>query len=1005
MSSCPSVAELETFLRSDPAGGSDLLRQHVEACETCAAQVEEISRNLSIERELEGLRSGEPSLLESPGLPERVGPYRVLRELGRGGVGVVFLGEQDQPHREVAIKVLHPFSLTARTRARFQVEIEALGRLEHPSIASIFEAGEAETQGGRIPYFAMEFVRGATLDVALAGQGLSLDSRLRLFLQIADAVRHAHRNGLLHRDLKPKNVIVDDTTTRAKVIDFGLARRMDPDATAQTETGQVMGTLAFMSPEQATGKRDSDTRTDVYGLGGVLHFILCGRAPLDLSGISFPEALGRIQNRDPRLPSTIDPELPRDLDWIVQRALEKDPEARYPSVDALIADVEAFQQDRPLQAAPRSLAYRGRLFWRQHRVMVTATALVLLALTAGLIGTWTGLSREAQAKDRALLEADTEGEVRAFLVDLFKKADPRNEEGTITDVRELVQWGGEEALVRLPNRPDVRASILEDLSDIHRHIGETEGAMRLVEAALELRGEHSGDSTLEYFLAEERRGVTLIELGRAGDAIPALQRALSGQRSILGNDHPELIEPISHLATALVGNARLDEAQPLIDEVIAYLDRGTQEVWVEGWDRFLAGTLTQSGEVHRAAAILTKGIRVRESFGGFHHDLARMRVDLGFNLIRIGDHDGARKQLLAGEAGLLEVYGPDHPWTLTARTYLGRLHFELEENELAAEKYREVIADAVDSNGEPTFQGWQARAELGEVLRESGKVDESRTLLDDCLAAFAKLDPMGPALGSARLSRARIHYAEGEFTESEQLMRLALDQWADSPDATTPSRPIFAHHLAISIVDPRRVSEQRDILATYLEESDLLGDITPQSAFEYRLAYGVALQRTGDPEGCVDALSGALPWIDEEEVDPVRALALRHTLAWGLDRTDRVEESIPHLRAVVQGRSKLLGPNEPTTLQALNGLARALGLTGSADEAERMFQELFARAKGSLAPDSDDLGWFRFRYAEFLASQGKEKEALAFADMAFESLASTAPTRGDLDRLRKELRQ
>ncbi len=265
-------------------------------------------------------------------LPGVIGRYRILRLLGEGGMGTVYEAEQEQPRRTVALKVIKPGHVSADRLRRFELESQALGRLQHPGIAQIYEAGAADTAAGQQPYFAMELIHGRSLRAYAEAHHLTARQRLEIVAKICEAVQHAHQRGLIHRDLKPGNILVDETG-QPKILDFGVARITDSDAyaTRQTDVGQLVGTLAYMSPEQVLGDPlELDTRSDVYALGVILYELLAGRLPYKVDQ-KLHQVVQTIREEDPTPLSSIDRVYRGDIETIVAKALEKDKLRRYAS--------------------------------------------------------------------------------------------------------------------------------------------------------------------------------------------------------------------------------------------------------------------------------------------------------------------------------------------------------------------------------------------------------------------------------------------------------------------------------------------------------------------------------------------------------------------------------------------------------------------------------------------------------------------------------------------------
>ena len=359
--------------------------------------------------------SGQPL---PPGHPERIGPYRIVSLLGMGGMGAVYEGEQENPRRMVALKVLRVALAHGDLRRRFALEGQVLGRLRHPAVAQVYAMGtDILGAGVEVPYLAMELISGArTFDRFVAAGGLSLEERLELFCQVVDGVEHAHQQGIVHRDLKPANVMVD-IEGRPKVIDFGLARIVgdeDDLASMHTATGQIMGTYRYMSPEQFEGRPGAvGLATDVFALGVMLYELVSGKAPLDLDGLSVADMARTVREPPPRrLSDSTGTRVHDDLDTIVGKAMEKQPERRYETAAALAADVRRYLRQEPILARRASVLYQARLFARRHRLLVTSAAAVLLvSVVAAIVSVRFALDarRRADETERSAYRARIQG--------------------------------------------------------------------------------------------------------------------------------------------------------------------------------------------------------------------------------------------------------------------------------------------------------------------------------------------------------------------------------------------------------------------------------------------------------------------------------------------------------------------------------------------------------------------------------------------------------------------
>jgi WD40 repeat protein/serine/threonine protein kinase len=365
--------------------------------------------------------SASPASGEQPGLPPRIGRYRVLRGLGEGGMGTVYEAEQDSPRRTVALKVIRPGIVLPELVKRFSQEVQFLARLQHRGIAQVFEAGMGED--GR-PFFAMEYIRGMPLDAYARGHGLDVASRLELLAKVCDAVQHAHDKGVIHRDLKPSNILVDETG-EPKVLDFGVARATDADlltSTDHTRTGQLVGTLGYMSPEQVTAApAELDGRSDVYALGVVLFELLVDRLPYHLEHLPLPEVARMILEQEPSRLGSINPHFRGDVETIVAKALEKDKARRYQSAAELAADIRRHLRNVPIRARPPSALYQLGKFARRHKALVGGVAGVMAALVVGLVGTLLFAAREARQRGLAEHNAHVaDGEKHAALRQAYR---------------------------------------------------------------------------------------------------------------------------------------------------------------------------------------------------------------------------------------------------------------------------------------------------------------------------------------------------------------------------------------------------------------------------------------------------------------------------------------------------------------------------------------------------------------------------------------------------------
>ncbi len=506
-------------------------------------------------------------------LPETIGPYRIERLIGRGGMGVVYLATQSNPNRQVALKLLANVAASAASRRRFALEIEVLGRLDDPGIARIYQAGSQATERGSVGYFAMEYIAGPRLTDFAKAESLTVAQRLRLIAKVADALHHAHTKGVLHRDLKPANILVaapSGNATRSaepqpKILDFGVARLVDDQThqTALTEAGLLVGTVAYMSPEQLAGVSDDiDTRTDIYALGVVMYELLCGHLPHDVVHKPVAEAARMIRDDAPApLARAANGErLDQDLITIVQKAMAKDRQRRYSSAAALAEDVRRYLANEPIAARPPTAAYQLSKFASRNRTLVAALAASSVVVVAALVTSVVLLKREQAARAQSDKTAALNEAIRDYMINgLLLNAAP-SRMGYDVKMRDILEKTAAGVGERFAKHPELEVEVRWDLANVFQQLAQSKAAIEQCKAGLELAERLSGPQSTRAIgfltvMARAHRVDNKPEL-----ALEVASLAVERITRLLPENAPEGLFAFAEKGAALVAMGRYSEA-------------------------------------------------------------------------------------------------------------------------------------------------------------------------------------------------------------------------------------------------------------------------------------------------------------------------------------------------------------------------------------------------------------------------------------------------------------
>ena len=762
-----------------------------------------------VERLLEADRAASRFLRTSPlkrgsdvaSTPERLGSFRLLREIGRGGMGTVFLAarDDDQFHQWVAIKLMNSDARDADTLARFRNERQILADLEHPLIARLYDGGT--TDDGR-PFLVMEYVDGVPIDEYCNTHTLSVAERLDLVLQVCSAVDHAHRNLLVHRDLKPSNILVTDAE-RPVLLDFGIAKLLAPnpgdeDGAPATRAGVRLMTPEYASPEQIRGEPIT-TASDVYSLAVVLFELLTGRTPYPTRSNRFGKLEDEVCEREPLTPSdaarrgppaTGPPEALRglddDLDAILLKALRKEPDERYSSVEALAEDIRRYRDGRPVLARRGSRRYRAMKFLRRHRLAVAAAAAALaagLAFTVALVVQSEQLKRLREVAENNQVAAEQESDkARAalnLLLDLFKGGDGSEGLGIDITAREVLEIGARRIDEGLDDQPEVQSLLQDSIGTIFLHLGLFDRAAPLLESALNTRrqlysldephpelatslsnlGEHrhflgqfepaeklyrealhirrqalpSGDPATARTL--NLLGGVRRELGDLDQAEALHREALAAFRSLEPSPHPEIATTLLYLGSLHTKRRHLDAAEEAYREALDVRRQvfGEEHPGTAQTLSNLGAVLNRKGDYRGAATLLRQAVAIsRQHMEASNPILLSKQNNLGFSFLQGGDLEAADAVLSEALSIWREHYPKAHPKMGFVLTNLGVVRRYRGLAEDAISLHREALDIRLRIYGDDHSLVGRSRCELGNSLRWNGRLDAAETEFQAC---------------------------------------------------------------------------------------------------------------------------------------------------------------------------------------------------------------------------------------------------------------------------------
>jgi len=877
-----------------------------------------------------------------------IGPYRIVRELARGGMGAVYLAERadGQFEQRVALKLIKRGIDSDAIRGRFLRERQILARLEHPAIARLADGGI--TDGGR-PWFAMEYVEGTAITAYCEAHRLAVELRLDLFLQVCEAVRFAHANLVVHRDLKPSNILVTPEGW-VKLLDFGVSKllRVDDADAIDTDVGMRLMTPEYAAPEQVRGEPVT-TATDVYALGAILYELLAGQRAHHLERRTAAEMERVICTIEPPAPSTVAPpglrrELRGDLDTIVSTSLQKDPARRYASVEALSEDLRRYAAGLPVRARPDSRMYRAGKFVKRHRVGVGATAAVFLALAGGLAGTVWQARAASRAAARATREATKATEVKDFVVGLFQVSDPAESRGREITARELLARGTRRVDSALARQPEVREELLSVLAGIHSALGFFAQADTLAQRAVTLARATHGDGSPEIADRLTTWGATLWERGEYARAESVLTSALTIRRRM--DDDTLVAHTLNALAAVYSSKGELERAVTLDREILA-LDR--------------------------------------RHYGDDHLEVATDLNNLGIHLTDQGKWTGADSAIRAALDIRRRRLDADHPLTMIAQHNLAVVLAGRGELAEAERIERDVLARRrrLYPRGHPDVA--TALHQVAEYVSRQGRLEEADSILAVAVAIRRQwLGSDHPETMTSVNNRAVLNFLMGKLPEAEAAAREVLATWQLTLGPEHRHTTTALATLGVVLRDQRRFADAEPMLRQAVAlRRRMFGDSHEEVAHAllhlgrlFRLVGGdrlvageaalresVAIYRRQLPDG-----------------DPRIAPPLSN-LGAVLTQMGRAAEGEPLIREALSIQERASDREDVTTGTIRRSLGMCLAALGRYQEAEAALLESY-RVLAAAPYAARQLAETARELAAFYEGRGRRAEAERFRKLA-----------------------
>ena len=859
-----------------------------------------------------------------------VGPYMLERLIGQGGMGAVYLAERSDGHFEqkVALKVVKRGMDTDEIIKRFKGERQILARLQHKSVARLLDGGVTEDG---LPYFAMEYIEGDNLTSHCKKKELDIESRLRLFLQVCEAVDYAHRNLVVHRDLKPANILVV-SGEQVKLLDFGIAKWLtggdvDPDA-AITRAGQRVLTPEYAAPEQVRNQTIT-TATDVYALGVILFELLTGERPYQLTSHNPVEVETVICNTQPEAPSkrvlknkrpltkddtatSLARKLRGDLDVICLKALQKDPDRRYATAREMAADLQAHLSGQPISARKDSLGYVAGRFLKRNQLAVSVTAGVLLAFVATISWYTWQLARE---RDLAQQEAERVAAVSNFLQEIFEYSDPGVSQGEAISARELLDMGADRLDDELADQPEVKASLLDVVGNVYQSLGYYPRAESLISQSLDIRTQLYGEVHEEVSLSMNNLAAVLKELGRLEEAETYYRRSLEIRKQVLAPDHLDISAGMNNLAFLLDQIGEYEEAESLMREALAR-DRATLPEGDENLTAALnnlASLLHEKGEYDEALPLYIEALDIRRSLFEKHPLLALSIDNLAVLYHDFSEYAKAESLYVEAYEMRKDLFEPGHPDIGLSLNNIAVLKWDQGDLQQAVSYMEDARIIYADQLGERHPDLGTINGNLAGLYRQLGSMDRAESYYREALSINTEAygeDHLNSAINMNGL--ALLLHDQGVLEEAEQMHRKVLAILKQELGEDHPYIATSMGNLSMVLRESGKNEEALEVMsgALSLQEQTLEAGHPDLGRTQFRMAMALRdLDRLQESEVLFkEALQILIAALEEDHID---VASVQFAYAKALIKMSRLDEAKSLLETALVTRQAGLPEDHP----------------------------------------------------------------------------------------------